>query len=234
MRPKPRSGDRGSSVVERLPMPNPTASLTALRAYLQTSWSTSHVQHPILNPSMRLPKIPNATGQPSSLFSTRLLPVNNSHPPYHNHWQIPLLLSFIKRLSPSKSRSLSNYSVVTPHLLILISHTVTSCSRISCLSAQLRFQNYSSQCLTNHRNLTTSKPRYWSHVRTFSSSSFHILQTWVGPVVYSWEIFFKLKLGMMQFRAIKISTEKDLSWISLAREKYTCSWRENNFIDGER
>ena len=93
---------------------------------------------------MRHQKIPNASGQPSSLFSTHLLPVNNSHPPYHNHWQILLRLFFIKRLSPSKSRSRLNYSIVTPRLLILISHTVTSCSQISCLSPPLRFQNYSS------------------------------------------------------------------------------------------
>ena len=51
---------------------------------------------------MRLPKTPNVSGQPLNLFFTRLLPVNNSHLLYHNHWQIPLLLSFIKRLLPSK------------------------------------------------------------------------------------------------------------------------------------
>ena len=33
--------------------------------------------------------------------------------------------------------------------------------------------------------------------------------------------FLKLKLGMMQFRAIKILTKKILAWVSLAREKYT-------------
>ena len=101
----------------------------------------------------------NASGQPSSLFFTRLLPVNNSHLlVYHNHWQSPVLLSFIKRLLPSKSRSLLNYTV-TPKLSILISHTATNCSksRMSCLSPRLRFQNYSSQCLTNclHPNPTT-------------------------------------------------------------------------------
>ena len=33
-----------------------------------------------MNPSMKLPKIPNASGQPSSRFFTRLFPVNNSLP----------------------------------------------------------------------------------------------------------------------------------------------------------
>ena len=99
---------------------------------------------------------------------------NYSHLPYHNHWPIPLLLSFIKRLLPSKES-------VTPHLSILISHTVMNCSRISCLSPQLRFQNYSSQFLTNCHNLTASQPHCWSHVQTFSPSSSHILQTYLSP-----------------------------------------------------
>ena len=49
----------------------------------------------------------------------------------------------------------------------------------------LRFQNYSSLCLTNHRNLTTSQPHYWSHVRTFSPSSFHIWQTYLLHKLHS-------------------------------------------------
>ena len=36
----------------------------------------------------------------------------------------------------------------------------------------------STPSLTNRHNLTTSQPHYWSHVRTFSPSSFHILQTY--------------------------------------------------------
>ena len=62
---------------------------------------TELAQHPILNPSMRLPKILNASGQPSSFFSTRLLPENNYHPPYHNH----SALSFSCCTLPSCSKS---------------------------------------------------------------------------------------------------------------------------------
>ena len=71
--------------------------------------------------------------------------------------------------------------MAVPPLSILISHAVTNCSRISCLSPQLKFQNYYSQCLANLHNLTTSQPHYWSHVRTFSPSSFHIWQTYPSP-----------------------------------------------------
>ena len=86
-------------------MLNPSASFTALRVHLQTSWQTSHAQHPILNPSMRLPKIQNASSQPSSLFSTRLLPVNNSH---HNHCPLAnFLASFFHQKIVALKESIS-------------------------------------------------------------------------------------------------------------------------------
>ena len=135
MRLKPRSGDGGSSVVGRLPSwirpPHlPRCVLICKQADKQV---TRSIQYSIHQWGFQKSQTPLVNHQVSSPF----VPVNN--PPYHNHWQIPLLLSFIKRLSPSKSRSLWNYSV-TPHLLILISHTVTSCFQNSCLSPQLRFQ----------------------------------------------------------------------------------------------
>ena len=116
----------------------------------------------------------------SGLSFTRLLPVNNSHLPYHNHWRIPLLLSFIKRLLPSKSISLtllgnpSPFDFDQPHCNELLSDFMpVTPAEISKL--------YSSQYLTNRRSLTTSQPHYWSHVQTFSPSSFHILQTYLSP-----------------------------------------------------
>ena len=42
--------------------------------------------------------------------------------------------------------------------------------------------------------------------------------------------FLKLKLGMLKFRAIKISTKKILAWISLASEKYTVFMHEEIII----
>ena len=133
------------------------------------SKAKSQVQRLTLNASTRLLKILNASGQPSNHFFTRLRSVNNSHLAYLNRWQIPLLPFSVKRLSPSKSPSLSNYAAV-PHLLILISHTAMNYSRTSRLSPQLKYLNYSSQCQINRHNSTTSQLHRWHSSHLFWKS----------------------------------------------------------------
>ena len=133
--------------------------------------------------------ISEASKNPKRLWSTiksllHLSPPSEQLSPSISQPLANSLDSFFHQKTVALKDSISWNYLVTPHLLILISHSVTSCSRISCLSPQLRFQNFSSQCLINRHNWTTSQPHYWSHVRTFSPSSFHILQTYHSPKPY--------------------------------------------------
>ena len=109
----------------------------------------------MLSASRMLKKIQSVFGLKSNHSFTHLLPLNNSHLHYHNHWQILWLLFSVKRLSLSKSRYPPNCTA-DPHLLILISHMLPNYFRILLRSLLLKSLNSFIQCQISHLSSTTS------------------------------------------------------------------------------
>ena len=123
-----------------------------------------------------LPKIQSVLGLKSNHSCTHLLPLNNSHLHYHNHWQILWLLLSVKRLSLSKSRYPPNCTADL-HLLILINHMLPNYFQILLRSLLLKSSTRSfTQCQINRLSSTISQLLFRNHAcaDTFSLLISHL------------------------------------------------------------
>ena len=75
------------------------AACSSANKLITTSFAASNLER--INEASKNPK---RFGQPSNPYYIHLLPMNNFHLPYHNHWQILWLPSFTRRLFPSNIR----------------------------------------------------------------------------------------------------------------------------------